>query len=105
MVNKHVSRSAVGGLRIWREKVNEVQDPVAPRPTRLIPQPVRQNTGSGRQTQRGDEAHLPGSCERPGRKLKTRRRHGQAYLTRKDGSKQYGVAMPYNELNHSIHRF
>jgi hypothetical protein len=64
-------------VRISREAVNEVQDFVTPPPTRLIPHLVSQNTGYDRQTELGDEAQLPGNCERPDRKQKQRSRYRQ----------------------------
>ena len=105
MEGKHLSHSAIGSLRIWRETVNEVQDPVAPCPPCLIPQPVSQDTSSHSQTERGEEAQLPGRCKGSSRNQKPRRRYGQTYLTREDGGKQYGVALPYDELEDRVHRF
>src|SRR5271157_2595503 len=67
-------RPAIVGIRVSREAVNKMQDLVTSLPTRLVPQPVSQNTGSDSQTERGDHAQLPGGCERPGRKQKQRSR-------------------------------
>jgi hypothetical protein len=74
---KNLFRSAIVGIRISREAVNEVQDFVPPPPTRLIPHPVSQNTGYDGQTERRDETQLPGNCERPYRKQKQRSRYRQ----------------------------
>src|SRR3974390_362024 len=103
MVGKHLSRSAVGGLRIWCEIVNELQDFLAPGPTRLVPEPVGQDAGGDHETQRRKQAQLPGSCKRPCSKQKSRRRYRQTNLASENGCEQHRVAMPYNELNDCIH--
>jgi len=85
---KGLFRSTIMGVRVSREAVNEVQNLVSPAPTRLIPHPVGQHTGSDGQTERGDEAQLPGGCERPGSKQKQRSRYRQTYLVREHRSEQ-----------------
>jgi len=65
---KGLFRSTIMGGRVSREAVNEVQDLVTPAPTRLVPHPVGQHTGSDGQTEHGDEVQLPGGCQCPGSK-------------------------------------
>src|SRR6516164_434142 len=103
MPGKVLSRPAFGGVRVWREAMNEVQDPVAPPATRLVPDPIRQHTGSDGETERGDQAQLPGGCERPGRNQKQRRRYRQTYLACEYRSEQDRVAMLQEKLDDSIH--
>ena len=81
-------RSAIMGGRVSREAVNKVQDLVSPPPARLVPHPVGQHTGNDGQTERGDEAQLPGGCERPGSNQKQRSRYRQTYLVREHRSEQ-----------------
>jgi hypothetical protein len=76
------------GVRVSREVVNEVQDPVTQSPTRFVPHPVSQHTGSDSQSERRNEAQLSGGCERPGRNQKQRRRYRQPYLVREYGREQ-----------------
>ena len=63
---KNLFRSTIVGVRISRKSVNEVQDPITPPPTRLIPDRVSQNTGYDAETNRGEETQLLGGCERAG---------------------------------------
>src|SRR5208283_5872671 len=75
---KGLFRSTIMGARVSCEAVNEVQDLVTPAPTRLVPHPVGQHTGSNSQTERGDEVQLSGCGESPGGEQKQRSRHRQA---------------------------
>jgi len=86
-----------------REAMNEVYDPVAPVPARLVPHPIGHRTGSDSQTDCGDEAQLSVGCEGPGCKQKSRRRHRQTYLTREYRSEQDGIPMSDDEMDESIH--
>jgi hypothetical protein len=83
-------RPAIVGVRVSvsREAMNEVQDLVTLPPTRLVPHPVSQHTGSDSQSERRNEAQLPGGGERSGRKQKQRSRYRQTYLVREYRSEQ-----------------
>jgi hypothetical protein len=76
------------GVRVSRKAVNEVQDLVTAAPTRFVPHPVSQNTGGDSQSDRRNEAQLPGGGERPDRKQKQRSRYRQTYLVREYRSEQ-----------------
>jgi hypothetical protein len=103
MPDKVLSRPALGGVRIWREAMNEVQNPIAPPPTRLEPRPVGYYTGTDSQTESGDEAQTPGGCQSPGRNQKHRSRYRQTQLVHEYRNEQDGVSVLGDRLDDSIH--
>jgi hypothetical protein len=70
------------GVRVSREAVKEVQDPVTQSPTRLVPRPVSQHTGKDSQQERGHEVQAPVPCERASREQKQRSGYRKTYLVR-----------------------
>jgi hypothetical protein len=70
------------GVRVSREAVKEVQNLVTALPTRLVPHPISQHTGSDSQSECRNQAQLSGGGKRPGRKQEQRSRYRQTYLVR-----------------------
>jgi len=103
MAGKGRFRSAIVGVRVSREAVDEVQDLITPPPPCLVPHPVRQNTANHSQGESRDKAQLPGGYQRSDRKQNERPRERHTNLVRKHRSEEDRVAMLHKKLGDRIH--
>jgi len=104
-VGKKFSGSTTDEFAIRGEHVNELQHFIAPCPARLVPYPVGYDTRSDSQSECGQQPQLSASGESSCSEQKTRRRYWQTYLASENGCKEYGIAMPQDEMDDRIYHF
>src|SRR5579864_1753752 len=103
MSDEDISRPAGSSVRVEREAINEVQDPVTPPSTSFVPHHVGQQTGNDGEPESDGQRHPSGACKRASSNENQNRRYWQPHLARENGCEQNRVPVRRKKLDDGIH--